>query len=108
MGLLLLAGGLCGRRVTATGALASASMLMLAVNPFWSRDPGFQLSFAATLGLLLLAGRSAQRPDGAPGGRVRSFGARAVGVLGRSLSGSLRATAAALLATGLISAWHFK
>src|SRR3989442_14129445 len=57
MALLFLCGALLGRRVPGTGAVASASVLILVANPTWSRDAGFQLSFAATLGLLLLVPR---------------------------------------------------
>lgn len=53
-GLVLLARRL-GRRDDALTSLAAASVLMSLVNPSTLWDVGFQLSFAATLGLILYA-----------------------------------------------------
>ena len=53
MGMLLLVAFNIGRQYSITPALFFAALLMLAVNPkilFW--DIGFQLSFAATLGII--------------------------------------------------------
>ncbi len=108
MTLLSLGGALLGRRVSGMGAIASSCVLILAVNPAWSRDPGFQLSFAATLGLLLLVPpmnlRGAALPSGDRMGPLRAGARRIRGWL----VGSLGVSAAALLSTALVSARHFQ
>lgn len=43
-----------GRRAEARTSLMLAATLMTMVNPVWIRDPGFQLSFSATAGLIWL------------------------------------------------------
>ena len=108
MVLVCLCGSLCERRVAGLGAVASASTLILAVRPAWSRDAGFQLSFAATLGILLLArvGAGAEAPvlHGIPEGRARRLVRRArVGLLA-----SLAVSGAAMLSTSLVTALHFQ
>jgi competence protein ComEC len=45
-----------GRRQTAINTLTATAALMAAVNPYTPWDVGFQLSFFATLGLVLYAG----------------------------------------------------
>ena len=53
MGTLYLLGKHLGRATFAPVSLAAAAMLMTALNPFTLWDVGFQLSFAATMGLVL-------------------------------------------------------
>lgn len=48
-------GHLVGRRQSGANALAFTAALMCALNPFLITDVSFQLSFAATLGLVLFA-----------------------------------------------------
>jgi len=42
------------RRAKGTAFLGLAAILLLSWNPWWCRDPGFQLSFTAALGLMTL------------------------------------------------------
>ncbi len=108
MCLLSLGGAVQGRRVRGKDAIGTASVLIVGSNPAWIFDPGFQLSVAATLGLLLLVtpGASGTADDPSPGGPGRLR----VGVSGvmRLISGSLKVSAAALLSTALVSARHFQ
>ncbi len=53
-GIALLAQRL-GRPTDGLASLGGAAILMTAINPLWLWDAGFQLSFAATLGLILYA-----------------------------------------------------
>ena len=53
MGLGALLGMVMDRRVNSLGALLLAATLLLLFNPLWIWDLGFQLSFLATLGLLV-------------------------------------------------------
>ena len=55
MGSMSVIGGLFGRRNLAATGLATAAVFMALVNPFVLWDVGFQLSFAATLGLVIYA-----------------------------------------------------
>jgi competence protein ComEC len=57
MGGLALLAGQVGRRPHALNGLAAAALIMTAANPLTLWDVGFQLSAAATLGLVLFAGR---------------------------------------------------
>lgn len=56
MGILYLWGRHLGRATFAPVSLAAAAIAMTALNPYTLWDVGFQLSFAATLGLVLYAG----------------------------------------------------
>ncbi len=108
MSLLCLGGAWLGRRVRGTGAIASASVLILGAKPAWCLDPGFQLSFAATLGLLFLSPRSGggvfPLPSPAGRGRHRILAGR----VATWFIGSLGVSGAAFLSTALISARHFQ
>lgn len=53
MGGLLTSGWLLGRQPFGPTSLAAAAFFMTCANPMLVRDVGFQLSFAATLGLML-------------------------------------------------------
>lgn len=108
MALLFLCGALLGRRIPGTGAIASASVLILAANPAWSRDAGFQLSFAATLGLVLLVPRVNDRAGRATSVRRDRPLCTVLRWMRTWLLGSLGVSAAALLSTSLVSARHFQ
>lgn len=71
-------------------ALALAALLLLLWEPLWLEDPGFQLSFAAMVGILWLTEPLARR-------------LHPLGLLAKPLSVSLSAQAAVLP----ITAWHF-
>jgi competence protein ComEC len=53
MGIIYLLGKHAGRSTFAPASLAAAALVMTALNPFTLWDVGFQLSFAATVGLIL-------------------------------------------------------
>lgn len=53
MGMLYLWGRYLGRATFAPASLAAAAIAMTALNPYTLWDVGFQLSFAATIGLVL-------------------------------------------------------
>lgn len=55
MGSMMVIGGMLGRATFAPASLMAATIGMTAVNPTLLWDIGFQLSFAATLGLMLYA-----------------------------------------------------
>jgi len=64
MGIIYLLGKHLGRETFAPASLAAAAVVMTAINPLILWDVGFQLSFAATVGLLLYTGpleRGAER-----------------------------------------------
>jgi len=53
MGAILILGKIIGRRSAGINALFVAALLMILFNPFSLWDAGFQLSFAATMGLVM-------------------------------------------------------
>ena len=87
-----------GRRSSRLYALALAAVATLAVDPSVAGDIGWQLSFAAVLGILLLA---------APlrGGLAARLGE---GPWRRALAEGLAVTVAATLATAPLIAFHFE
>ncbi len=98
MGALGLLATLGGRRSSGFYALAVAALVTLAVDPDVAADIGWQLSFAAVLGILLLA--SSLR---------RGIGTRlGVGPWRRALAEGLSMTVAATLATAPLIAFHFE
>jgi competence protein ComEC len=107
MALLQIAGAALGRRVSGIGAMASSLVILLAAGPGWIDDAGFQLSFAATFGILIVPSPRVAIRGGMPAGRA-GIVARAAGAVRRALGGSLRVSAAALAGTALLSARHFQ
>jgi competence protein ComEC len=98
MVVLYLVGGASGRAISPLGTIAVSAILLLMGNPEWATDAGFQLTFGATFGILLLGSRrpSSRRSRGRAGHFMR-------GVILRSF----RISAAALAGTTLITAYHF-
>ncbi len=92
MGILYLWGRYLGRTTFAPVSLAAAAIVMTALNPYTLWDVGFQLSFAATLGLVIYArplGRAFERLLArlTPAARAR----RVVGLLNDNLIVTLAA-----------------
>lgn len=98
MGALGLLATLDGRRGSRLYALAAAALVTLAVDPAIAADVGWQLSFAAVLGILLLATPLRER-IGARLGRGRWR---------RALAEGVAMTVAATLATAPLIAFHFE
>jgi competence protein ComEC len=98
MGALSVLATLEGRRASRLYALALAAIVLLALEPGIAADVGWQLSFAAVLGILLLA---------AP--LRASIAARiGSGSWRRSLAEGAALTIAATLATAPLIAFHFE
>jgi competence protein ComEC len=98
MGALSVFATLAGRRAPRFYALVVAAVVTLAIDPRIGADVGWQLSFAAVLGILLLA--SPLRD--AIGGRIGSRG------LAGALAEGAAMTIAATLATAPLIAFHFE
>ncbi|HKO36832.1 MAG TPA: ComEC/Rec2 family competence protein [Solirubrobacterales bacterium] len=98
MGALGVLATLAGRRSSRFYALALAAAVTLAIDPSVAADVGWQLSFAAVLGILLLAS-SLQRGISARLGK---------GPWRRALADGLAVTVAATLATAPLIAFHFE
>lgn len=97
MGAIGLLATLGGRRASRLYALAAAVLVTLAVDPAVAADVGWQLSFAAVLGILLLAAPLRRAVVARLGkGRWR-----------RALAEGLAVTVAATLATWPLIAYHF-
>lgn len=98
MGALGLLATLSGRRSSRLYALALAAIVTLAIDPAIAADVGWQLSFAAVLGILLLATPLRDR-----------FVARlGRGPWRRALAEGVAVTVAATLATAPLIAFHFE
>lgn len=97
MGVLTLLATFAGRRASRLYALAIAATVTLAIDPRIGADVGWQLSFAAVLGILAIA-RPLRR---AIAGRLGSSGLRG------ALAEGVAVTAAATLATAPLIAFHF-
>ncbi|HET9199128.1 MAG TPA: ComEC/Rec2 family competence protein [Solirubrobacterales bacterium] len=98
MGALGLMATLGGRRASRLYGLAVAALVTLGLDPGIAGDVGWQLSFAAVLGVLLLA---------------RPLGERIAACLGagpwrRALAEGVAVTIAATLATAPLIAFHFE
>lgn len=91
---LLRAGRLAARPTRSLNAWGAAGLVVHLADPGAVHDPGFQLSFAAVLGLLAAAGLSPAAPAAAPDGLWPRLGA---GV--RSLTGLVAASVGAEAAT---------
>jgi competence protein ComEC len=98
MGALGLMATLGGRRSSRLYALAVAALVTLAVEPAIAADIGWQLSFAAVLGILILAAPLAR----AIASRIGSGSWR------RALAEGVAMTIAATLATAPLVAFHFE
>jgi competence protein ComEC len=103
MGSLLVLADVAGRPAHAATGLLAAAWAMTAVQPVWLGDLGFQLSFAATAGLVALAGRL-----GEPTKRwlTERLGSGVAGDVAGLLDEALWVTVAAQLATWPLIAWH--
>lgn len=99
MGLAGLAAASAGRPLDRIFPVALAAALTLLLNPFAAGDPGWQLSFAAVIGILLLAGPLTARIERSLGGEV--------GGLRSGLATGSAVTVAATLATLPLIALHF-
>lgn len=98
MGGLSVLATLGGRRASRFYALALAAVVLLVLEPGLAADVGWQLSFVAVLGILLLAGRlRATIAD-----RIDARGWR------RALADGAAMTIAATLATAPLIAFHFE
>jgi competence protein ComEC len=98
MGALGVLATLAGRRSSRLYALAVAAAVTLAVDPGVAADVGWQLSFAAVLGILLLASPLREALVAWLGG----------GSWRRALAEGLAVTVAATLATAPLIAFHFE
>jgi competence protein ComEC len=98
MGALSVLATLAGRRASRFYALVFAAAVLLVVEPGIAADVGWQLSFAAVLGILLLA---APLREGIAG-RIGTRGPR------RALAEAAAMTIAATLATAPLIAFHFE
>jgi competence protein ComEC len=98
MGALGLLATLGGRRSSRLYALAIAALVTLAFDPGVAADVGWQLSFAAVLGILLLASPLRESFRGRLG----------KGPWRRALADGLAVTIAATLATAPLVAYHFE
>jgi competence protein ComEC len=98
MGGLSVLATLAGRRTSRLYALAIAALVALAIDPAVAADVGWQLSFAAVLGIAFLAAPAA-----------RSIGSRlgTAGPLSRALAEGAAMTVAATVATAPLIAFHF-
>lgn len=91
-----------GRRAEVRTSLIFAAVLMTLVNPAWLRDPGFQLSFSATAGLIWLVPLLEDVLNRWLS-RLRGAAALLSGLLGDGLT----VTLAAQIATLPVIAYHF-
>ncbi len=98
MGAIAILATLAGRRSSRLYALALAAIVTLAIDPGIAADVGWQLSFAAVLGILLLA----QPLRRAIAARIGQRGWRG------ALAEGAAVTTAATLATAPLIAFHFE
>jgi competence protein ComEC len=98
MGALGLLATLAGRRGSRLYALAVAGLVTLAIDPGIAADVGWQLSFAAVLGILLLA----------PSLRGAIVARLGPGPWRHALAEGVAVTVAATLATAPLIAFHFE
>ena len=117
MGVVGLLATLAGRRTSRLYALGLAGVVTVAIDPSVAANVGWQLSFAAVLGILLLAapirewllvrfGRGLRRPAAGSGRRGRA--AAGGGPWRRALAEGIAVTVAATLATAPLIAYVFE
>ncbi len=99
MGLAGLAAASAGRPLDRVFPVVLAAALTLALNPYSAEDPGWQLSFSAVIGILLLASPVSSRVALALGGKPDGFRA--------ALATGVAVTVAASLATLPLIGLHF-
>jgi competence protein ComEC len=101
----MLRGVIADRPALSMRAMAIAALVILAVQPDEIVNPGFQMSFAAVVGLIALAERAASRPRDDTGIHGGTFAiprkAR------RYIVGMLKASLVATLATTPFAIYHF-
>jgi competence protein ComEC len=109
MGALSVVATLRGRRASRLYALAIAAGVTLAVDPGIAGDVGWQLSFAAVLGILFMAAPLAAGIAAllAGGGRTAGRRGRAHAPLAAALVQGATMTIAATLSTAPLIAFHF-
>ncbi len=95
MASVMLLGAVAGRPASALHGLAVSCWAMVAINPWWLADAGFQLSVTATAGLVLAAMVDRSRAPRAGWAPLRALGA------------SVRASVVASFATTPVLLWHF-
>jgi competence protein ComEC len=98
---------LAGRRASRLYALALAAGVTLAIDPSIGADVGWQLSFAAVLGILVWAGPLRDVLGSWLGGGGGRPGARGGGLRG-ALAEGVAVTVAATVATAPLIAFHFE
>lgn len=104
MGIISLAARQLGRRNSGMNALAGVAMLMTIFNPHVLWDVGFQLSFFATLGLILYA----EPFSNFTGGLLSKISKQDTSVVAKIINENIVLTFAAQLTTIPIMAYHFK
>ena len=103
--LLVIATRLLGRPTFAPAGLFTAAIAMTLVNPFILWDVGFQLSFAATLGLMVYVGPWSQWTQN---NLCRIADPETASRLTRTFSELILATMAAMLLTLPLILYHFE
>jgi len=104
MGTLALVSRQLGRRGNGLNSLGAAVLFMLMINPQWLWDVGFQLSFFATLGLILYA----EPFSNFTRNLISKLSKQDTSVFVRIVNESVILTFAAQLTTIPIMAYHFK
>jgi len=110
MAVCALLGRALGRRAALGEAISLAAAGLLAWDPLELSRPGFQLSFAAVLGFVLVLGRRAPsgsysaKPAGADPGRLARLASR----VARAALRALEASVAAAAATSPLVLLHFE
>lgn len=105
MGSISLLACLIGRQTYAFSALSAASIVMTTINPLVLWDVGFQLSFAATLGLILYA----EPLEGWFTGLVENWlNLKQAAQLARPVSEFILFTLAAQITTLPLTAYYFR
>ncbi|WP_246565025.1 ComEC/Rec2 family competence protein [Ancylobacter sonchi] len=104
MTLLVLCGVMLGRPALTLHTLALAALIVLALTPWAILDPGAQMSFAATLALIVVYERGGRRLLAAGTGRVPWYASGPT----RWLAALALTSLAAGLATAPYAAYHFQ